>query len=183
MDETRAMDCDNNHNIDASRPRPAHGEKGRINHTVVRGSMRRRLRHHMHTRHGETTGKNKHCFGGDLRVNRVLKVATRRRASCRHYIVNWLHDNPESATRETAVGCPSAIQVLLNALSLDIQLFFAASGSVCFLVSSGLRSFLYRGRNSKGMAFGAFQFVLVGGRRSALALCSAVSCTLPKCIL
>jgi hypothetical protein len=65
MDETRAMDCDNNHNhnIDASRPRPAHGEKGRINHTVVRGSMRRRLRHHMHTRHGETTGKDVIALG------------------------------------------------------------------------------------------------------------------------
>jgi hypothetical protein len=36
------MDCDNNHNIDASRPRPAHGEKGRINHTVVTWSMRHR---------------------------------------------------------------------------------------------------------------------------------------------
>jgi hypothetical protein len=42
MDETRAMDCGNNHDIDASRPRLAQGEKGRMNHTVVTWSMHRR---------------------------------------------------------------------------------------------------------------------------------------------
>jgi hypothetical protein len=41
-DETRAMDCGNNHDIYASRPRPAQGEEGRMNHTVVTWSMQRR---------------------------------------------------------------------------------------------------------------------------------------------